>query len=166
LHLSIGEKDLPGASFTIAELTERIHAVIESLKLKSRVKGVLINCLTAVGGNEEMISLLQTLKEWGITVILWVGETTRYPWFDPSQYIVAFVTHQHWPNFRVNEVRYIMGEKDWLEPDIYDVNMNATCYVVPTPNAKGAAVVAFITECKRPWGVLGKSAAIDFKLKE
>ena len=97
--------------------------------------------------------------------MLGVGDRTRYSWFDPSQYIVAFVKSQHWPNFRVNEIRYVMpvDQDKWIEPDVYDVNAGATCYVVSL--GAYANTMNFITECKRLWGIIGRVVAIDFKLK-
>jgi hypothetical protein len=165
LHVTLGEGNLPGV-FSPTELATRIHDCFEKLALQTKVRGVLVDCRAAVGETYDMGSLLSTLKDWGFTVILWVGESVRYSWFDPTYYIVAFVTSQHWPNFRVNEIRYVMPwEKDkWAEPDVYDVNANATCYVVFTGG--GPDVVRFITECKRPWGIIGQAPSIDFSKAE
>jgi len=164
LHVTLGAADAP--SVTSTELTTRIHDCFEALALKSKIKGVLIDCREAVGSAEEMQSLLSTLKDWGLVVHLWVGESTRYAWFDPSQYIVVFVKSQHWPNFRVNEIRYVMPEGDWVEPDVYDVNAGAVCYIIPSEGAKGGSLISFITECKRPWGIIKDRIAIDFKVSE
>jgi hypothetical protein len=165
LHVSFGEDGLPGATFSATTLATKIHDIFESLDPKHKVKGVLLDCREAVGSNDEMISLLQTLKDWGYVRVLWVGESTRYSWLDPSQYIVAFVTSQHWPNFRVNEIRYVMPKDKaaWVEPDVYDVNGGAYCYVVPQLAASGE-VVAFLVNCKRPWGVVRGNFAVSYTL--
>jgi hypothetical protein len=163
LHVTLGEGNLP-SDLTPTELATRVHDCFEKLALKCAIKGVLVDCRQAISEVYDMGSFLSTLKDWGYTILLWVGEKTRYSWFDPSYYIVAFVTSRHWPNFRVNEIRYVLigSEDQWAEPDVYDVNANATCYVIPPVNLPLASITAFITGCKRPWGVIGKAAAIDF----
>ena len=172
LHVTLGASDGPGVPFTPTMLSTKIHEVFEILNLQAKVKGVLVDCREAdlvPLTTGEMTSFLSTLKDWGVTVIVWVNEGTRYAWFDPSQYIVVFVTHQHWPNFRVNEIRYVMPQDPakWIEPDVYDVNAAATCYLVPTEKqTKAAPVIDFVTKCKRPWGIIRDIVAISFKLKD
>ena len=167
LHISLGAGNGPSGYFTSTELTTRIREIFGQLELKSKVRGVLISCLEAVGDNEEMTSLVQTLLDWGFMVILWVKGETRYSWFDPRCYITVFVTTQHWPNFRVNEIRYVMptDSNEWTEPDVYDdVNGRAACYMVP--KEASIPIIHFATECKRPWGLIGVSVDVAFLLKD
>jgi hypothetical protein len=167
LHVTLGT-EVPSGFFTPTDLSTRIHDIFEKLGLQSKVKGVLLDCREGVGDAAEMLALLQTLKDWSYTLILWVNEEVRYSWFDPSYYITVFVRSQHWPNFRVNEIRYLMPEEEaqWAEPDVYDVNAASTCYVLPPGLAGIPQVVKFTTGCKRPWGIIGRSASIAFMLKE
>jgi len=169
LHVTLGASDGPGVFVPLADLSSRIHGAFEVLNLQAKVKGVLLDCREGFGERDEMASLVSTLLDWGMTVILWVDETTRHAWFDPRCYIAAFVTHQHWPNFRVNEIRYVMPQDPtkWIEPDVYDVNAAATCYLVPTEKqTKAAPIIDFVTKCKRPWGIIRDIVAISFKLKD
>jgi hypothetical protein len=168
LHVTLGADMAPNGFTTAASLATRIHDIFESLGLKSKIKGVLIDCRESVGDPDEMSSLLQTLKDWGITIVLWVGDKTRYSWFDPSYYITVFVRTQHWPNFRVNEIRYVMdwNQNAWIEPDVYDVNVGAASYIVWNDKIPRGALVQFVTDCKRPWGIIGSAASIGFKIKE
>jgi len=166
LHVTLGAGDSPGVSLSATELTARIHDAFQTLNLKTKVRGVLLDCREAVGESDEMSSLLEILKDWGCVRFLWVNETTRYAWFDPSQHIVVFVKSQHWPNFRVNEIRYVtpLNPDEWAEPDVYDVNGGAYCYLLSA--APKSELLRFVTECKRPWGIIGRAyVSVDFPLK-
>jgi hypothetical protein len=170
LHVTLGGGDAPGVAFGSTELSTRIHDVYESLALKYKaVRGALFDCRKADVTDDEMTSLLGTLKDWGLSVILWVNESTRYSWFEFANYIAVFVTSQHWPNFKVSEIRYVMpvlGE-EWIEPDVYDVNASVGAYLIPR-SGMSSALITFATECRRPWGVVipMKRTAIEFKLTE
>ena len=61
LHVTLGADLAPSGFTTAASLATRIHDIFESLALKSKVKGVLIDCREAQGDPDEMSSLLQTL---------------------------------------------------------------------------------------------------------
>ncbi len=169
LHVTLGGGDTASV-FSPAQLASKIHDSIESLGIKAKIKGVLIDCREAKESSEDMISLLGVLKDWGLFINLWVAQDTRYPWFEYASFITVFVTSPRWPNFRVSEIRYIPPSNmiDWTEPEVYDVNAQAACYVEfskPMSQAvQGGNVVAFLTSCKRPWGLIGWNVAITFKL--
>ena len=170
LHVTLGGGDSPGVIFSATKLSTRIHDAFESLQLKhNSVRGVLIDCRKSDASIEEMMSLLGVLHDWKLMVNLWVGEGIRHPWFELASYITVFVTSQHWPNFKVSEIRYVMpvAGEPWIEPDVYDVNAQAGCYIVPRMGMS-SALITFVTECKRPWGVVipAKRTAIEFKLTE
>ena len=166
LHVTLGAGDGPGVVFSPTALSTKLHEAFESLSLKSPVRGVLLDCREAVGTNEEMSSLIGSLKDWKYIVILWVGESTRYPWFEGC-FVTAFVASQHWPNFKATEIRYVLPTtEDWIEPDVYEVNATTPCFLV-AGEAKGKDILSFVTDCKRLWGVIFECrgvAAIDFPL--
>ena len=167
LHVTLGGEASPGVFFDPTALATKLHDAYESLDLQFKaIRGILFDCRKADINSEDMTSLLGTIRDWGFKVILWIGESIRFPWFEIASYITVFVTSQHWPNFRVNEIRYVapaIGDT-WIEPDVYDVNANASSYIIP--GASKSSVLPFITACKRPWGIVGKGPAIEYKLKD
>lgn len=171
LHVTLGVEADPGVSFSPNTLSEKIHDCFEELNLKSKsIRGVLIDCRRAIITSDDMISLLGTLRDWSYTVVLWVSEKTRYPWFELASYITVFVISRSWANFKVNEIRYLAPNigSPWTEPEIYDVNANVPSYLV-VGSCANVDILAFITEAKRPWGLVipaVKSPSISFKLAE
>jgi hypothetical protein len=169
LHVALGAGDGPGAFLSDTDVAERIHNAFESLDLKFKaVRGVLFDCRRHDAVSEEMISLLGTLRDWGFSIVLWVGQTTRHPWFEYATYITVFVTSALWPNFKVNEIRYVMPDnvQEWTEPEVYDVNASGSLYLMP-PAGNTSALLAFATQCAKPWGVIlpaVKTPAIAFKI--
>jgi len=167
LHVTLGGDHAPGVSMDSMELGARIYAAFEKLDLKFKaIRGVLFDCRKSNATNEEMSTLLGTLRDWGMTVILWVGQSIRHPWFEFGSYLTVFVTGQHWPNFKVSEIRYVMPIDNWVEPEIYDVNTKVSSYLIPPREAKSADVLTFVTSCTRPWAIIGKSPALAFALEE
>ena len=174
LHVTLGEGNLPGVDSTPTEVSTRIHDAFKSLDLKSKsISGVLFDCRKAILAPEEMISLLGTMRDWKYPIILWVGEMTRHPWFEYANFITVFVVSTNWPNFRANEIRYVppINGDEWTEPEVFEVNQGAVCYVDPFSDRKNKSVATqllqFITEAKRAWGVIPFAhvpAAIDFGL--
>ena len=159
LHVSIGESNLPGLTFSATELSTRIHDAFEKLGLKV-IRGVLIDCRSGTLLAEEMLSLLGVLRDWKYLIILWVGERVRYPWFELANNITAFVTSKNWPNFKVTEVRYIPPEVGaWEEPEVFEVNQGSWCYVMPRKRDT-AEVLKFVTEARRAWGLILPSASV------
>ena len=159
LHVTLGGGD-PASVFSASSLATKIHDCFQKLDLKSPVRGILLDCRQSDAGMEEMSSLIAILRDWGLFVNLWVGDETRYPWFEGC-HITVFTGRDHWANFRVDEVRYILSENPalWHEPDIYAVNKLSVCYVLPAEGILGSSkyrgeLLHFLTECRRPWGVI------------
>ncbi len=170
LHVTLGGSDAAGATFAPDELAQRIHGAFEELAIKCPIKGVLFDCRNARLDSTEMSSLLALLHDWGLTVILWVGPKIRYPWFERANHIVVFVTAPKWPNFRVSEIRYVLPKDGkWTEPEVYEGNKDATCFVVPTTDEDTNRALAFVLGCTRLWGVVlptTRQPIVNFKLKD
>jgi hypothetical protein len=170
LHVSIGDGNVPGVSLSATELTKKIHDSFESLAIISEAtKGVLLDCRGAMLReiSDDMTSLIGTLRDWGFMVVLWVDEKTRYSWFEKANYITVFVTSANWPNFRVNEIRYVPSNGSWIEPEVYPVNVNAPGYVEASLDHSPADILKFVTEAKRAWGVVARyrsGPSITFKV--
>jgi hypothetical protein len=177
LHVTLGGASNGPSEFSPTELSTKIHDCFTKLDLKAKLlTGILFDCrMNLLPGmvnpnftSEDMISLLGTLKDWGHNIVLWVDETTRYAWFEYASYITVFVHSKNWPNFRVNEIRYESPtDGEWLEPEVFEVNQNATAYLKPE-KIDTKSVIKFILESKRAWGVIIPTRgvpAIDFKLQ-
>jgi hypothetical protein len=168
LHVRLGAGDGPeSSSFEIdaSNLATKIHDAFKTLDLKSSaIRGVLIDARDDENvDSNEMISLLGTLHDWNLTIVAWAEARKRAAWFERVNYLTVFVRTQHWPNFRVNEIRYV--DIELVEPDVFEVNTNAMCYLDAfMTNAKD--VLTFVTSAKRLWGVIDSSASIDFPLGE
>ena len=167
LHVTLGGSDAPKV-FSVNDLAAKIKDCFDKLAIRSPIKAILLDCRGAELNNDEMASLLGLLQDWGLFISTWVDESTRHPWFDKAGRITVFVRSQHWPNFKVQEVRYVpTGE--WKEPDIYEGNAppNALLYIVDDPRLDNGKLLAFITECRHPWGLASpvRRPSIDFKLE-
>jgi len=170
LHVALGGGDTPGADLSPTELATRIHDCYEKLAITHKgPKGVLFDCRLVFDAAEDMRSLLGTLRDWGLNIILWVREETRYSWFEFANYITVFVHSPHWPNFKVSEIRYVPDPSGLLEPEVFEVNSNASLYLVPPVKSVSAKdILSFITSAKRLWGVIQPvkfTLSIDFKLE-
>jgi hypothetical protein len=169
LHVTLGGASNGLSEISPTELSTKIHECFQKLDLKAKLlTGILFDCREGTFLSEDMISLLATLKDWGHNIVLWVDETTRYAWFEYASYITVFVRSKNWPNFRVNEIRYeAPADGEWLEPEVFEVNQNATAYIKPE-KMDTKSVIKFILESKRAWGVIIPTRgvpAIDFKLQ-
>jgi len=156
LHVSLGSSNDPeSVTLSSTELGTMIHDAFATLALATLYpQGVLFDVREADDlDSEEMRSLLDVLRDWKYVLIAWVGEEKRSAWFSLVGYIVAFVHSQHWPNFHVNEIRFEPQGDDWTEPEVYGVNAGATCYVVEQGNRD--ALLLFVKNAKKPWGVIG-----------
>ena len=172
LHVTLGPSNGAG-SISPTDLSTKVHDAFDKLAVRSNIKGVLVDCRNLGASNSDMDALLGTLRDWGLFINLWVGEKTRFPWFTYANYITVFLTKPKWPNFRVSEVRYFpppLG--DWEEPEIFEVNKDATCWFTPSARATPAEVVKFASETRRPWGVTSWGfekrtiPSVTFKLDE
>jgi hypothetical protein len=74
----------------------------------------------------------------------------RCSWFSFANHIAVFLESPFWPNFKVNEIRYT-PQAEFTEPEIYDVNANALCYIEAQDNTK---VLSFAIDAKASWGIV------------
>jgi hypothetical protein len=169
LHVTLGADDDP-ESFILSptELATMIHNNYKSLNLRSEIiRGVLFDSRNAYGiETSEMLSLVGTLRDWGMFIDAWVDEYKRCAWFEKVNYLTVFLHSENWPNFRVNEIRFEPKGDNWAEPEIFEVNQNAPGYVYP--GADTGKVLAFISNAKRPWGVIlpvRSSYAVNFPIE-
>jgi len=168
LHVRLGASDDPesvSSEIDATTLSGLIHDAFEQLDLKSRAtRGVLFDTRKAdIIDSAEMMSLLGTLRDWGLILAAWVGADKRCAWFELLNHITVFVSTQHWPNFKANEIRYVPSGDPWIEPDIYDVNAGASLYVEPE-GATAANILAFVSRTLHPWGIIGGLPGVDFPI--
>jgi hypothetical protein len=173
LHVTLGASSGPDAFYldlSPTELSGKIHDAFETLDLKSKsIRGVLIDARNDEPNTAEMMALLGTLHDWNMHTVSWVSEKTRAAWFEMTSFIVVFVKSVHWPNFRVNEIRFEPSGEAWVEPDIYEVNANVPSYVYTAISGLSAGVLPFVCSAKRPWGVIlpiRSTYAVNFPLGE
>lgn len=169
IHVRLGADSSPESfSFDDTQLSRKIHEAFEALTLSSNIeKGVLLDCRDAETiDTAEMSSFISTLNDWGYFVGAWVNDGKRSAWFSLLRHIVVFIDKPFWSNFKVNEIRYTPSGPDYIEPEVYDVNKGAFCYIQAQDNPR---IVTFITGAKRTWGIvvpLRSYPQVNFSLSE
>lgn len=168
LHVTLGvDASFGPESFNLtpSELSTSIHNAFSKLDFafKTQNELVLFDCVAGEVNTEEMLSLLGTLRDWGMKIVVWIRDDKRCAWFELANYITVFLCGQHWANFKANEIRYTILNGE-AEPDIYDVNQGAYLYVYNHTN-----VLSFIKNApKHRWAVIlesRKSVGIEFPIR-
>ena len=173
LHVKLGVGDDPepfSFDLDVTTIAQRIHDAFEVLGLKhTMAKGVVFDAREAeLLDAADMLSLLGTLRDWRFTIVAWVGEKRRSAWFELVNYLTVFVRSAHWPNFKVNEIRFVPSGDTWIEPEVYEVNNGAVQYVDASSGLPVTSVLTFVANAKRSWGIVPVTKApfgIDFPLE-